>query len=502
MGVNVINEKELAKAIVDECKKLIRRYEVYHNSVHAESLRVQRRTGVSPHKIIKKPDYWAIDQKFDPFYCRGKARAIARSIARKIADKSYIPQPPHEKLIPKASGGERLLRIYQIPDAVVSKLLYERLLSKNRHRFSAFSYAYRDDRNVHFAIQDMYEDISLFDRAYVAEFDFSDFFGNISHEYLDAQLHSNGLMLSEEDIWLIKKFLLEGKGIPQGTSVSLFLANVACLSLDRSLERIGVKFARYADDTVICSDSYEAICRAASSILDFSRRSGVRVNFEKSHGIHLLAGVPDKAEIRAKPSFDFLGYSVASRRLGIKKSSELKIKKRISYLIYRNLIQPINKPVLRSVVVPGARDQDFVTAMMQVRRYICGGLYKSDLHQYLSRGGGQIRFRGVMSFYPLVNDVDQLRALDGWLSATLYRALKLRAKLFSSHGYTRVGRSFPFSVPRENFIGALDAQKISGRSLIEVPSFLLLSMAMHKAMKEHGISYVMDPRSSFYAYRS
>lgn len=497
----MISEKELSDAIVAECRKLILRYETYHNSLHAELKRVKRRVGVAPAKDLKRPDYWEAGNRFDPYYCQGRAKKIARSICRKIADKTYAPNEPHEKEIPKASGGLRTLRIYEIPDAVVSKILYQRLLAKNRHRFSAFSYAYREDRNVHFAIQDLYEDISSFDRLYIAEYDFSDFFGNISHSHLDRQLKSNGLMLSDEDVWLINRFLLREKGIPQGTSISLFLANVACLSLDKSLERLGVKFARYADDTVICSDSYESISRAANEITKFSKESGVAINFEKSHGIHLLTPVPAKSEFRAKVGFDFLGYAISTRSLGIKESSERKIKKRLSYLVYRNLIQPV-KGRLRGVRVPGSMDPDLVTAMMQLRRYIWGGLRKSDLYAYLNGGGGQIRFRGVMSFYPLVTDEDQLKALDGWLVSMLYRALRLRSKCFAAHGYARVSTIFPYNLTKDSFIEAMDSHAVFRKRLVEIPSFLLLGRVMQKAMREHGISYVMDPRSVTYAYRS
>lgn len=55
---------------------------------------------------------------------------------------------------------------------------------KNRHRFSLFSYAYRNDRNVHFAIQDISVELSQGSRIFVAEFDFSKFFDSNSHKYL------------------------------------------------------------------------------------------------------------------------------------------------------------------------------------------------------------------------------------------------------------------------------------------------------------------------------
>lgn len=87
----------------------------------------------------------------------------------------------------KGDGGKRGVSIFQSPDAVISKLFFNRLLAKNKHRFSSFSYAYRNDRNVHFAIQDIAIDLAQNERTFLAEFDFSDFFGSISHDYLYEQ---------------------------------------------------------------------------------------------------------------------------------------------------------------------------------------------------------------------------------------------------------------------------------------------------------------------------
>ena len=177
-------EKQLADLILAEATKLIYRYHAYHNYLHLEHERNKKRFGYSfPSKKIERPDYWSKDKKFNPFYVKKKAKSIAKSIAKKIENKTYKPNPPHVKKIPKSSGGNREVSVYQIQDAAVSKLFYYRLLAKNKHRFSSFSYAYRNDKNVHFAIQDIWVDISMNARTFIAEFDFSDFFGSISHNF-------------------------------------------------------------------------------------------------------------------------------------------------------------------------------------------------------------------------------------------------------------------------------------------------------------------------------
>ncbi len=279
----------LEKEIRGESQKHIDRYHAYHNAVHVEFLRNSKRLASPPPKVIKKPDYWEIDPKFNPFYVRRRARSIARSIARKIASGDYEPEPPHKKKIRKVDGGFRPITVYQIPDAAISRIYFERMLAKNRHRFSAFSYAYRDDKNVHFAIQDMALDLSRDKRSFVAEFDFSDFFGSISHAYLRDQFDENGFFISEDERSVISAFLKDRScGIPQGTSISLFLANLVCWRLDHALERAGLKFARYADDTIVWGQSYDRICSAFSIINNFSASSDVQINVKKSDGISLL----------------------------------------------------------------------------------------------------------------------------------------------------------------------------------------------------------------------
>jgi RNA-directed DNA polymerase len=80
-------QEYLAKVIDEESDKLIFRYHAYHNALHFEFLRNKKRIANAPPKQIMKPDYWAQDKKFNPFYVKKKSKSIARSIAKQILGK-------------------------------------------------------------------------------------------------------------------------------------------------------------------------------------------------------------------------------------------------------------------------------------------------------------------------------------------------------------------------------------------------------------------------------
>ncbi|WP_081629832.1 reverse transcriptase domain-containing protein [Thiomonas sp. FB-6] len=494
-------ELHLKERIVAECDKLIDRHHSYHNHLHREWLRNRDRIDGAPEKDVKVPEYWALDPKFNPFHVRRNATAIAKSIARKIAARTYKPYGPHRKKIPKAGGGERELTVYQIPDAAVSTYFYSRLLAKNRHRFSSFSYAYRNDRNVHFAIQDIAVDLAQNARTFIAEFDFSDFFGSIDHTFLFSQLHENGFLVSQEEEFIIKAFLNDrDRGIPQGTSLSLFLANLVCWKLDKSLEKSGLKFARYADDTVIWSPIYPAICESFNIVDAFSREAKVSINIKKSDGISLLSKDGLAAEIASKSSFNFLGYAIGVDRVSVRDKTIQRIKKQVSYLLYRNLVQPLKSTPLKGLVIPANnRDKALLTAMMQIRRYLYGGLLHRDMVAYIKGRRKTLHFKGVMSFYPLLNDSEQLRALDGWLVSAIDRCIQARSRQLLSHGFDR-RHSFPFNVQRKDILAKYRRKLVAGKPLLEVPSFKLIYRALQHGVVEAGIERVMHPESSKYGY--
>ncbi|WP_207511081.1 reverse transcriptase domain-containing protein [Longitalea luteola] len=493
-------KKAILDAIIEEAEKSAEKYHLYHNYLNIDHNRKSSRLTNVPPKEIKVPNEWKHNKKHNPFYVLKHAEKIASSISDKIKSKTYFPEAPYEKSIPKKSGGNRTISVYQLPDSAVSDKFYHDLLKKNKHRFSSFAYAYRNDRNVHFAIQDISNELSKTSRIFIAEFDFSNFFGSIDHSYISRQLKENCFLISATEEYIINSFLKKSDvGIPLGTSISLFLANVACWQLDRKLEDEGLRFARYADDTIIWTKDYSKICKAFEIINEFSKSAGIQINYEKSDGISLLQKKGMRSEFAFPKSYvEFLGYRISVENIGIRKSSVLNIKKQISYLLYKNLLHPIKSNPIKAARFPTpAKDADLLTTISEIRRFLYGNLSEQTLKKYLNGTYVKLNFKGIMSFYPLVNDESQMKELDKWLVSTILNTLRKRQKILQSLHYPT--SFFPFNVTATNIINEFKNKTVNGKKgLFQIPSFLRIYLALQLGVKNLGIDRVMNPDSKYY----
>lgn len=507
-------EKLLRQQIWNECEKHIVRHYEYLFDLEEATQRKIRRLGEPVTKEVLRPEYWEVNQSFNPFKVRTKKRLDAYSHALSVSLKNltYKPQTSIIHYIPKPSGGYRELNIFSIPDAAISRFVYKSVLAKNVNLFSAYAYAYREDRDAHDAILRISSDWRRRDRVYVAEFDFSKFFDKIEHTYLWDVLHTRGFLYTDLEEYVLRRFLnsrhslaseynphtgkVRERGIPQGTSVSLFLANVACWELDWEMERIGVQFARYADDTLIWSNSYEQVVRAYDAIDRFSKLMGVPINIEKSEGITLISDRPLE-ELKTKPKVTYLGYDINLKYVSIGSRSVARIKQKISYIIYENLLQLPKQGVFNQKRL-GVLDWDFLTALAQIRRYMYGGLNDTKLRQYRLGVINNLRFRGVMSYYPLVDNEAQLRDLDGWLIHTLKQALRLRQDLWQRN----IGILLPG--PSKDWIEDLPSLKKWKHPIdntvydLRIPSFLQINRAIRVGMERGGIRNVTNPQVRYY----
>jgi RNA-directed DNA polymerase len=492
----------IRKALEDECSKLIDRHFEYLSFLDADVKRKSKKLGTHVSKLIKLPEYWAVEPRFHPFKVRPRIEFYADTLTKKIKQHRFEVNTSILHKVPKSDGTIRTVNVFQIADSAISRLVYKSLLAKNYARFSGYAYAYREDKIAYDAIKEISSDWRGKSRIYVAEFDYSKFFDNIRHDYIWQIFDRHGFVATPQEKKIVEAFLrcrsaetaeysptggVERKvGIPQGTSISLFLANLVCFELDRELERLGVGFARYADDTLIWSANYSKVVEAFDKIENYGGLMGVPLNLDKSQGVHLLTTRGVEGEIQSKLSVDFLGHEISLEKIAIKAKHVERIKRKISFLIYQNLVQAPKKGTFNTARLGVDIDFDFVVALFQVRRYLYGGLSNGQLYAFLRGQIPTIHFKGLMSFYPLVNDDEQLSKLDGWLINTFKQALRLREKLWLSKGIAVLPG------PKIGWINELEKfrkfNSATGKSFdLQLPSFRLINSAIDRAIQKTGL---------------
>lgn len=495
-----------------ECEKHIQRHFEYLHELDEDINRKSRRLGVSVPKTIRRPSYWALDPRFNPFKTRApkKLDLYSFTLARKVRIEQYEPETALEYVVKKSDGSDRSVSVFQLPDAALSLAVFRSLMHKNVNRLSSYAYAYRSDKTAHDAVHDVAHDLRSTERIYVAEFDFSKFFDQINHAYLSRTLDTQGFIFTREERHVVEAFLhahyspeatyraggnRRTMGVPQGTSISLFLANVACWELDRALERVGVRFGRYADDTLVWSNSYSKVVQAYDEIRRFSDLAGVPINPEKSAGIHLLTKHA-AGEIKTKESVEYLGYCLSQRAISMKAGRCERVKERIAFLAYQNLLQPLKMGIYNPKRL-GLLDWDYVVALSQIRRYLYGGLNDEALRRYINGETPNLNFRGLMSYYPLITDLDQLKNLDGWVIYVLRQCLLKRQRLWFAHSGTVLPGPTPSWI--ENIATLKTWSNTSGQLFdLRIPSFQLINKAMQLAITRSGIGSVAAGASAYY----
>lgn len=501
----------------DATRVRIRDFERYMKRVHDENVRRRRRSTGSPRpELVRRPPLWNMSPEFDPYYVRSRRVSIAHAIERAMKRGAYAPHPPAAVRIPKDNGEWRTVSAFPIADEVVSGRLFRSLLSKNRARLSARAYAYRDDLNLYDAIAHIQSEFYGRQRIFIAEYDFSDYFGNISHEHIRSTMRDIGFTMTDLERRVLDSFLsaplptLGGHGpasqrtvgIPQGTSVSLLLANVAATPLDRALERLGVGFVRYADDTLIWSRDYESICRAAEALHTAATEIGAPINQTKSDGIRLLvASDIMKAEIPFTASVEYLSHSVGLGSTGIKPDILDSVRDRIRQLLFNNLIR---EPLAgtQDMGRVGFLDRDYAAYIWELRRLLYGHLSEAQVRRRLNGPLPPQILRGVLSSFPLIDDESALRDLDSWICTQTWLALRKRAGLLR-HMHSIHMIPDPWDFPRQKLVDFRTFSSRTGSPVdLRLPSAVRMSAVIRRAVEAHGTAIVgWRTAASLYGWR-
>lgn len=190
----------------------------------------------------------------------------------------------------------------------------------------------------------------------------------------------------------------------------------------------------------------------------------------------------------------FLGYKISVTNIGIRRNSVGKIKRQISYLLYKNLLYPYKGSSIKGSRFPTAKkDADFLTAISEIRRYLYGNLSETTLKKFLNGTYVKLNFKGIMSFYPLINDEEQMRELDRWLISTILNTLRNRKQLLKNFGYPT--NYFPFDLDADQLLASC---KTKAGGLFRIPSFWRIYLALQKGVRDLGIETIMHSESKYY----
>jgi RNA-directed DNA polymerase len=514
-------QKELQEEIERKARAVLKKERGKLSSAGRYARRFNKRTGL--HAVVAapvNPAHWAFHPHFDPVHCIRHSKYIAKHIWGAIEAGTYEPIPAVQFDIPKLGGGSRPIMSFGIPDSALANLLHRRLTKRNSRLFSGYSYAYRVDRNVFDAVLLLQRSLHN-NKTYVVQYDFKAFFDSISQDYLYKIINDkNRFIISEAERKVILaflshrhasfldykngQFLQRKKGVPQGSSLSLFLANAAAHDLDLALERQNGSFVRFADDVVSITHSYSDAARVAAQFRQHCSATDLEINYEKSPGIKYFDIGPsldrrsqfidndDAGQLETIERFDFLGHSFSQHGTGLSEKSVKRIKRKISRIIYVHLLlYPRKGQFSPARLSTSAYDWDLVTCLNEVRRYMYGGLHEAEISAFLDLGTKLRAVRGLMAFYPMVTDPRDLVSLDGWLLNVVRRALRERARVLASLGFT-LG---PIS----------DAQILNGswyneptvQNECRIPSFVMGWRAARKFYLRFGLNEIRAP--SYYS---
>lgn len=459
----------LEEAIIRKARGVLRSQRIEHATQRKNADRFHKRTGLlAGAPSLVDPAWWAYHPHFNPRYCIKHAKYLSRMIWRKLQSNLYSPVPAIQFDVPKPDGSTRLIMAFAIPDAALANVVHRHATARNINLFSAYSFAYRPDKNVFDAILHLKRSLSN-PKSFIVQYDFSKYFDTIDHAYIRKILDNSKLfLLSEAERFAIWSFLnheyahvltyqnnvfdVRERGVPQGSSLSLFLSNAAAHELDLALENQNGTFVRFADDVVAITHSYTDALAVAEQFRRHCKDAGLRINYDKSPGILLFGGGPERERrqiaidtddaslLSTIEHIDYLGHRLIPGGVCLPQKSVKRIKAKISSIIHKHLFlhrRGVGGALDPARVGPGFLDWDLVTCINEIRRYIYGGLREAQLEAFLETNEKLPFVRGLIAFFPLTTRVDELKKLDGWLLNVVRRAQRERIGVLAGFGLTQ-----------------------------------------------------------------
>jgi len=262
-----------------------------------------------------------------------RKRELMPIIRNKLIDGTYRFKPARRVEIPKpGSSKKRMLGIPVIMDRIVAtsvQRVFEEIFDRD---FTSSNFGFRRGRSQHQAIAHVKKQVEEGYR-WCAAIDLKGFFDEIPHELILKLIRRK--VADERVVTLIARALKSGvvvegvfeeteKGSPQGSPLSPMLSNIVLNEMDQELERRGVPYCRWADDSIILLQSERAAHRVSEGMIRFLEQTlCLPVNREKS-------------EVAKVKDVSFLGFRISGRRIKISDKSISKFKQKVRLLTRRN----------------------------------------------------------------------------------------------------------------------------------------------------------------------